>query len=490
MKTTRAERSGRVTPLQEVDVAPLAVERFSEVLTPEQEEQFVRIASMARTLLAGRVVWSVNSTAFGGGVAEMLRSLLAYGRGAGVDARWVVIGGEPDFFRVTKRIHNRLHGWAGDGGPLGDAEHEIYDVTTEVAVDQLRRLVRPGDIVLLHDPQTAGLVGPMKEIGAHVLWRAHVGLDLPNNLARDAWDFLLPYVRPADYYVFSRPAFTWEGLDPARVAIIAPSIDPFSAKNQPLTPDTVRAILHAAGLLADGGHAPATFIRHDGSPGRIDRRAELIEVAGVPETSPVATQISRWDRLKDPFGVMEAFIHEVAPKCDAHLLLAGPETAAVADDPEGADVVRACVARWHSLAPEMRGRIHLALLPMADSEENAAIVNAMQRWSTVVAQKSLAEGFGLTVAEAMWKGRPVVAGRVGGIQDQIVDGESGLLVDPADLPAFGAAVVGLLLDPERARRMGAAAQERVRGDFLGARHLEQYVALFEPLLGGHAAAAR
>jgi trehalose synthase len=162
---------------------------------------------------------------------------------------------------------------------------------------------------------------------------------------------------------------------------------------------------------------------------------------------------------------------------NAQLVLAGPEPASVTDDPEGADVLRSCVDRWQSLAPEARKQIHLALLPMADAEENAAIVNALQRWSSIVVQKSLAEGFGLTVAEAMWKARPVVASRVGGIQDQIADGENGVLVDPDDLAGFGAAVSRLLADRGEARRMGVAAQARVRDEFLGVRHLTEYVDL-------------
>jgi trehalose synthase len=163
-------------------------------------------------------------------------------------------------------------------------------------------------------------------------------------------------------------------------------------------------------------------------------------------------------------------------------VLAGPETAAVTDDPEGASVLRSCIDRWHSLAPEMRRRVHLAMLPMTDADENAAMVNALQRSAAVVVQKSIAEGFGLTVSEAMWKARPVVASRVGGIQDQVVDGESGLLVDPTDLESFGAALTELLLDPALAERMGKAAMERVRMDFLGARHLRQYVELFERVI--------
>jgi trehalose synthase len=481
--TPRSRRREAVAPLEQVEIAPLALERFAEVLTQEQQEQMFRMAELGRTLLGGRVVWSVNSTARGGGVAEMLRSLLSYSRGVGVDARWVVIGGEPDFFRVTKRIHNHLHGWAGDGGPLGPSEREVYDTVTEVAAERLGGLIRAGDVVLLHDPQTAGLVAPLEAAGAHVIWRAHIGLDLPNDLARTAWSFLLPYVTPAARYVFSRAAFAWEGLDPSRVSVIPPSIDPFSAKNQDLDPGAVRAILHTMGLIdSDIGDAAAMFIRHDGTPSRVDRQAEVVEDGLVPEGVPVVVQVSRWDRLKDPIGVMDAFIEQVAPESDAHLFLAGPETAAVTDDPEGAEVLRACIARRDALAPEVRPRIHLVLLPMADAEENAAMVNAMQRWATVVSQKSVAEGFGLTVAEAMWKGRPVVASRVGGIQDQIVDGESGVLVEAEDLAGFGEAVLGLVRDPDRAERIGSAARERVRAEFLGVRHLEQYVALFEDVI--------
>jgi trehalose synthase len=476
--------------IEHVPVAPLALERFAEVLSDEQEEGLQHTITHGRSLLAGRAVWNVNSTARGGGVAEMLRSLVAYARAGGVDARWVVVSGEPDFFRVTKRIHNHLHGWAGDGGPLGDAERAIYEATAAAAAAELRDLVQPGDIAVLHDPQTAGLVEPLRALGAHVVWRAHVGLDLANEQARAAWAFLLPYVSPAAAYVFSRRAFAWEDLDPNKVVVIPPSIDPFSAKNQELVPDAVTAILHAAGLLADDGGGSPVFRRHDGTPGRVERRAELVEERTLPRDAPVVAQVSRWDGLKDPLGVMEGFLTHILGRSGAHLVLAGPETSAVSDDPEGAAVVDACVARWESLVPEARARVHLALLPMADAEENAAIVNAMQRWSTVVVQKSLAEGFGLTVAEAMWKGRPVVASRVGGIQDQIVDGESGLLVDPTDLSAFGDATLGLVLDRDRAKRIGSAARARVRVEFLGARHLGQYVDLFDRVIAGSARGGR
>jgi trehalose synthase len=198
----------------------------------------------------------------------------------------------------------------------------------------------------------------------------------------------------------------------------------------------------------------------------------------------VITQVSRWDNLKDPLGVLQSFADHVASAGPGHLVLAGPSTASVSDDPEGAAVWKSVQETWHELPREIRERVHLASLPMDDGEENAAIVNALQRHSSVVVQKSVAEGFGLTVAEAMWKSRPVVASRVGGIQDQIVDGESGVLIsDPHDLRAFGEAVAGLIDDPARARQIGEAARERVVDQFLGPAHLRQYMRLFAQLIG-------
>ena len=475
--------------IESVPIAPLDPDRFRTILTAERAEEFADVVQRGRSALAGRVIWNVNSTAHGGGVAEMLRSLIAYARGAGVDARWVVIEGSPDFFQVTKRIHNRLHGVRGDGGPLGARERAVYEDASERNAAALVQLVAPGDIVLLHDPQTAGLAATLRAAGAHVVWRCHVGLDHPNRVARSTWKFLLPYVAEADAYVFSREAFAWEDLGTERLAIVPPSIDAFSPKNQDMTAATAAAILRMTGLNARNGRGNPAFLRLDGSPGRVDRRARLWEEAPVRADTPLVTQVSRWDRLKDPVGVMEAFAAHVVPATDAHLVLAGPDVRAVADDPEGLEVLDECVARWERMPKPTRGRVHLAALPMDDAEENAAIVNALQRSSAVIVQKSLAEGFGLTVAEAMWKATPTVASRIGGIQDQIVDGESGLLVDPADLDEFGARVVELLQHPAAARRMGLAARRRVRDSFLGPRHLGQYLELFTRLMREESAAA-
>ncbi len=470
-----------MSALTQIPVAPASPERFRALVGSDYSQVEEAIGSAGR-LLDGRVIWHINSTARGGGVAEMLQSLLAYARGAGVDVRWATIGGNEDFFRLTKRIHNNLHGAPGDGGPLGKAEREIYEGALLESADELTRLARAGDVVYLHDPQTAGLAPHIKSREVSVIWRCHVGLDDPNELARSAWSFLVPYVEEADAYIFSRKAFAWEELEEDKLWLVAPSIDAFSPKNQDLDPKAVLAILARTGLAENDGSAPV-FTRQDGSRARVDRAAELDQAGPVPGDSPLIVQVSRWDRLKDPIGVLRCFAeHSRHP--EAHLLLAGPSVAEVADDPEGADVLAEVREARERLPTDVRARAHLACLPMDDIEENAAMVNAIQRRADVVVQKSLAEGFGLTVAEAMWKARPVVASRIGGIQDQIIDGETGLLVDdPADLAAAAEAIDSVLDDPDRAAAIGVAARERVRESFLGTRHLVQYMRLLEKLLG-------
>jgi trehalose synthase len=471
--------------LEQVAVAAMDPRRFRTVISPGDYEQLLALIDSAAGDLHGRVIWNVNSTAKGGGVVELLRTLIGYARGGGVDARWVVIAGEPEFFDLTKRMHNHLHGFDGDRGGLGDAERAVYERALSRSAAELVPLVRDTDIVILHDPQTAGLIDAVKSSGATVIWRCHIGLDRPNRRAREAWEFLRPYVQDADACVFSRATFAWEGLDHERIAVIQPSIDAFSAKNQPQTTKKSLSILARAGVIARPSAGHATFTRSDGTPGRVDRRVDLVEEGRLDPDDQVVVQVSRWDRLKDPLGVMDAFAQHVARQTEAHLVLAGPAVDAVADDPEGAGVFAGVARAWSELPNGIRRRVHLASLPMADVEENAAIVNALQRHAHIVVQKSLAEGFGLTVAEAMWKARPVVASRIGGIQDQIVDGESGVLVsDPRDLAQFGSAVASLLADPERSRRIGAAAQARVRDHFLAPQHLGRYFELLQQLAAG------
>jgi trehalose synthase len=467
--------------LEEVPVAALSPERFRSLLG-ERFEQVDEAIATARELLAGRVIWHVNSTARGGGVAEMLQSLLAYARGAGVDVRWMTISGNPEFFQITKRLHNRLHESPGDGGPLGPAERHVYESALIEAADELALLVEPGDIVYIHDPQPAGLIPHIKTRDLSMIWRCHIGVDNPGEIAREAWDFLRPDIVDADAYVFSRQRFVWSGLDEERIWIVPPSIDAFSPKNQDLPPEAVRSILAVTGIAVGDQARDAMFERFDGSPARVARAAEIDQDAPVPDRARVVSQVSRWDRLKDPVGVLRCFAEQLRTE-DAHLLLVGPSVAGVADDPEGAEVLSEVRAHRDALPPDKRARVHLVSLPMDDIEENAAMVNAIQRGSDVIVQKSLAEGFGLTVAEGMWKTKPLVASAVGGIQDQIEDGVSGLLVeDPRDLGSVAVAIDGLLDDPGRAREIGEAARRRVLEHFLGTRHLVQYMHLLEGML--------
>ena len=410
----------------------------------------------------------------------MLRSLLPYVRGAGIDTRWVVLREDPEFFRLTKRIHDNLHGDRGDGGAVGESERAAYEQALWRSARHLRPLVNGDDIVFLHDPQTVGLARELGATGAEVIWRCHVGIDDPGETALRAQRFLHPYVEAADLRIFSREGLIWPGLDHSSCRVMAPSIDPFSAKNQDLDPSSVDGIMVAVGLASDGSDRPPAFTRADGSPGRVERAAEIVQDGPIPAGARLAAQVSRWDRLKDPDGLLECMASELAPVDNLHLLLAGPDTAAVADDPEGAFVWSEVRAHRAALPAAIRRRVHLAGLPMVDLDENGAIVNAIQRRADIVVQKSLAEAFGLTVTEAMWKGRPVIGSRVGGIAQQIVDGESGLLVDPRDPHALARAVLTLLGDPTLAARLGAAAHARVRGHYLGIVRLAEY----GELLGG------
>jgi len=471
--------------METVHLDPVPLEHLEGLLTTERAERLRTYAEAARNHLSARILWNVSATATGGGVAEMLQALLGYSIGAGVDARWLVLEGSPGFFRVTKRVHNLLHGFAGDGGALGDAERATYDAVTAANLEQLRGLVRPGDIVLLHDPQTAGLTAGVRDLGAHALWRCHVGRDEPTELTDLAWAFLRPHVEQAEAVIFSRKAYAPSWVDDERLWIIPPSLDPFAAKNADLEPEVVRGILAHSGLaeLPDTVALP-TFAGRNGSAVRI-RSHDGMFVAGSPirPDARVVLQVSRWDHLKDMAGVARGFVeHLDTLPADAHLLLAGPVVSGVSDDPEGADVLAECVALWHSLSDEGRARVSMCCLPMENVNENAYLVNALQRHATVVVQKSIMEGFGLTVTEPMWKARPVVASRLGGIQDQIVHGESGLLLDdPTDLAAYAAAVRSLLEDPAEAERIGRGAHERVDQMYLADRHLAQYVELFDLL---------
>jgi trehalose synthase len=444
--------------------------------------QLAGAADQVRQLLAGRTIWNVNSTAVGGGVAEMLQALVGYVTDLGIPIGWLVLTGDARFFATTKRLHNQIHGDLA-GGPLGAAEaHHYTRMLAANAVELLGR-IRPGDVALLHDPQTAGLAEPLARAGARVVWRCHIGVDWENDATRAGWDFLRPHLTSAEGYVFSRREYVPAWLPDEKVSIIPPSIDPFSPKNQDLDAATVRAILATLGVL-DGAapQVPARFVRRDGDIDTVTRSAVITGEGRPGPDDPVLLQVSRWDRLKDMTGVMRGFADHVVPGGDGYLMLAGPAVTEVADDPEGAAVYGECLLQWHDLPPAARARILLVTLPLDDIDENAAMVNALQRHAAVIAQKSLAEGFGLTVSEGMWKGRPVIGSAVGGIIDQIADGTGILLPDPADLKAFGLAARLLLDDRAEANRMGQAAHAYVREDYVGDIHLMRYARLLGALL--------
>ena len=471
--------------LREVPLRALSLAPFETLLGGRAVRELRAAAVQARGILAGRTFWNVNSTAAGGGVAEMLQTLVGYARGAGVDARWLVISGNPEFFAITKRLHNALHGAPGDGGTLGPVERRHYERTLAPAADALRALVRPTDVVMLHDPQTIGLVPALREVGAHVIWRCHIGYEQIEGLVRAAWEFLDRWLHVAHALVFSRAAYAPASVPRTKLRVVAPSIDVFAVKNREMSPETVRAILGHIGLIArNGARGVPGFTRQDGTAAVIARTAKVACEGPRPGSGvPLVVQVSRWDRLKDMAGVMQGFVEHVAPSVErAHLALVGPDTEGVADDPEGAATFEECLARWRALPPAMRRRVSLVRLPMDDGEENAGMVNAIQRHAAVVVQKSLREGFGLTVTEAMWKGRPIVASAVGGIQDQIRHRTEGLLVrDPADLRAFGCALRRLLEDERYAQLLGARARRRCIRHFLPPRHLRQYVELLTDL---------
>lgn len=366
--------------------------------------------------LAGTVVQNVNSTAVGGGVAEILNRMVPLLRELGIDARWDVIKGGAQFFAATKKLHNALHGRAEE---LTERDWAVF---LETSAENARTLETYGDIVFVHDPQPVALIE--KRAGNRWLWRCHVDVSNPSE---PAWRFLEPYINRYDAAVFSAPSFS-RPL-PIRQYLIAPSIDPLSDKNRDLLPGEVDAVF---------------------------------EKYGVPRDKPIVTQISRFDRLKDPLGVIAAY-QLVKRSTDCRLVLAG---GGASDDPEGVEVLN-----------EVRERaagdpdIHVLLMPQNDLD-----VNALQRGSDVIVQKSIREGFGLTVTEALWKGKPVVASNVGGIALQVTHKYSGLLCYSIEGAAFS--IKQLLNARDYARRLGENGREHVRNNFLLTRHLRDYLLAF------------
>jgi trehalose synthase len=471
-----------VSLVESVQVAVRPVAGLEPVIGSERCDRLVQAAEEFRERLAGRTIWNISSTAVGGGVAEMLHVLVGYVQDLHIPIRWMVITGDAEFFVITKRLHNQIHGEAA-GGPLSGRDAGHYARMLAANAVELLDQIKPGDLVLLHDPQTAGLAPALASAGARVAWRCHIGVDWQNDATRAGWAFLRPHLAAAEGYVFSRREYVPAWLPEERVWIIPPSIDPLSPKNQHLDGGTVRAILARIGVLNSAAeNGQTSFVRSDGSMGVVTSSAQITGEGRPAAAEPLVVQVSRWDRLKDMSGVMAGFADYVAPSGSGSLVLAGPAVSGVSDDPEGAAVFGDCLLQWRALPPAVRARIFLVTLPLDDVDENAAMVNALQRHATVITQKSLAEGFGLTVAEGMWKARPVVGSAVGGIINQITDGTGILLPDPRDRQAFGAAVRQLLDNPGQASQMGRAAMSHVREQYVGDLHLLRYERLFSALV--------
>ncbi|MDQ6776743.1 MAG: glycosyl transferase family 1, partial [Actinomycetota bacterium] len=341
----------------------------------------VRVAQQhAGELLGGRTVWMVNSTAFGGGVAQLLRTLLPYWRGAGIDVRWMVLRGSVEFFRVTKRFHNHLQGQAGNGDVLGFDDLAIFDRAADQHARALASRIAPGDVVVLNDPQTAAMSGPLERAGANVIWCCHVGIDNDNEFSENAWTSLRPRLAGVHRFVFSRYTSLPEWLGGAETSILTPGIDPASTKNLPMSDHAARAILQHLGLAAGVPTASPSYARTDGSTATLAAGPTVLDSDGAPDWSrePVVVSLARWDRIKDPLGILDGFLERVLAASDAHLLLAGPDANQVADDPEAAAVLAEVRERWRRLPPAARARVHLACLPLNSPNDNAVMVNAIQ----------------------------------------------------------------------------------------------------------------
>jgi len=369
--------------------------------------------------LSGRTVQMVNSTAVGGGVAEMLNRIVPLAEELGLDIRWDVMTGGDDFFEVTKAFHNALHGEPYHPEP---AHFEIFRAYNE---QNMKRIPLDAEFMIIHDPQPAGFIQARKQKSGHWIWRCHIDLSHPNP---SVWSFLESYVSRYDGAIFSSPQFARQL--PIRQYLFYPAIDPLSEKNRELEPEFIMQVL----------------TRYSIDPLR-----------------PILTQISRFDRLKDPVGVIRAY-RIVRRYFDCQLVLAG---GSATDDPEGVEVLKE-VKRAAEGDPDIKV---LELPPWAPLE-----VNALQRASTIIIQKSLREGFGLTVSEALWKKKPVVASAVGGIPNQIIHKHTGLLAHSVEGTAYQ--VRFLLSHPEIAARLGEHGYAHVKENFLITQYLKRYLTLF------------
>jgi len=439
-------------------------------------------AALLAPRLRGRTVWMVNSTSQGGGVAEMLPTMVSLLRQLGVAAEWVVIeSSEPRFFSLTKRLHNLVH---GEGTPdLDGSDREVYEKTSHENAATLREWLAPGDVLVVHDPQPMGLASQLVDLEVlSTIRRCHIGRDGSNDATRAAWSFLAPYAPAYDLAIFSAPEYIPD-LFP-RSTVVYPAVNPLSRKNRELSVHRVTGVLANSGLTTvEGTVVTPSYTdpaRRVGPDGTLVPATTLGEIGLM--SRPVITQISRWDRLKGFPWVLDAFARlkqrlRTSDGMDpiqrrrleiVRLVLAGPDPGAVEDDPEGAQVFGELADRYQALEPHTRDDVALLALPMASRAENAHMVNALQRCSSIVVQNSIREGFGLTVAEAMWKRVPILSNlQACGPRQQVRDGLDGrMIADPTDVEALADAMEEMLRSHHERDLWGRRGQRRVYDEFL------------------------
>jgi trehalose synthase len=443
--------------------------------------------------LDGRRLVMVNSTAQGGGVAELLPALLGLMRDLGIDAQWLVMETQdPAFYRLTKHLHNLIHG-IGDPS-LSLADRALYDRVSVENADAIEAFLSPGDVLVIHDPQPMGagaLLRNRMDIAA--IWRCHIGLDHETPQTRAAWDFLDPYAAPYDHAVFTAPEYIPSCLA-GRSTIIHPAIDPLSDKNRHLKVHELVGILANAALIKPWGPVttpafpePAKRLQADGSWAPATEPEDLGLLF-----RPIVTQVSRWDRLKGFVPLMQGFValklglearidlddrHRHALQL-VRLVLAGPDPASIDDDPEGKEVLGELCAAYAALPPHLQADIAMISLPMSSTKNNALIVNALQLCSDVVAQNSIQEGFGLTVTEPMWKRAALMGSCAVGIRQQIRPDLDGLLVkNPEDPQEIAEGLDTLLSDPAKREAFGRSARQRVHDNFLVFAQVKSWIEL-------------
>jgi trehalose synthase len=459
-----------------------------------------REARPVAAAMRGRTLWMLNSTAQGGGVSEMLPGMIAHFRELGIAAQWAIIESDDDaFFQLTKNLHNLLHG-VGDAA-LGNGDRALYEAVNEANARELLEHVRDGDVVVVHDPQPMPLAGYLNahRQDLHLVWRCHIGLDVETQETRAAWDFLEPYAGDYEHAIFSAPEYVAPYFE-GQSSIVYPALDPLAAKNRPMSVQEVVAVLERSGLLSEPG--PRVLPQFDRLVTRLQADGSFRPALEPDDlgllTRPVVTQVSRWDRLKGFLPLMHGFAEfrrrlEAEPPADelelrrlrlTRLVLAGPEPDSIADDPEGVEVLDELKQAYGALPADVRDDVALLALPMASPAENALIVNALQRVSTVVVQNSLREGFGLTITEAMWKGVPVLSNsRACGPRQQVRDGVDGRLIgNPESAVQLARVLRSMLRHPERIERMGRAAQRQVHDHFLTYAQIGHWLRLLAHLL--------